>query len=45
MFVAWTVKVYVVPFVNPVTTAEVVVPFGVVAVCAVATPSMRAVTV
>jgi hypothetical protein len=45
MLLAWTVKVYVVPLVKPVTNAEVVVPFGVVAVLAVAAPLIRAVTV
>ena len=45
MLLAWTVNVYAVPLVKPVTTAEVVVPFGVLAVFAVATPLIRAVTV
>ena len=45
LLVAWTVNVYVVPLVKPVTIAEVVVPFGVVAVIPVEIPLTRAVTV
>jgi hypothetical protein len=33
LLVAWTVKVYTVPFVRPVTVADSVVPLAVVAVC------------
>jgi hypothetical protein len=45
LLLAWTVNVYAVPLVNPVTTTDVVVPLGVVAVFAVAAPLTRAVAV
>lgn len=45
LLVACTVNVYVVPSVRLVTTADVVLPFGVLAVMPVATPLISAVTV